>query len=610
MYLTPSEKHWVFDIEADGLKPTKVWIVTFKNAITKERHSFTEYEKIKSFIEDRSRNGCVFVGHNIISYDAPVLNRLIGSRLGIGRLVDTFLLSMLYSPSLAGGHSLDAWGDRIGIKKLGHDEWDRYSEEMKQRNLRDVDINLEMYLRLTKRMRDVGFSERGCEIEHRAWNIIQNKQRKRGFHFNIDKAKQLFVELGKEEEQIREQIYHQFPPKLLHVKTYRQHSKADGTPTRSYETHLQQFEQLELRPDGGYDAFDFVEFNLGSPKQRVEKLLELGWKPEEFTEKGTPQPTRKGELSPSLAAFAEESGIKEIKMIAEWLAVNGRSNSINNWMELYNPDTGGIHGQLWMAATLRYRHDNPNTANIPSVRVDKENQPLRGRSGFWTYEARDLWTTRDPRTRNLIGIDAVAIQFRVLAEALGDEEFKKVVLGGDVHEYNRSKTGYGTRGQNKTFGYAALLGAGAAKTGSIFGVDAKTGGKIKKNWIKTVPGLSALYERLESELRQTGRISLCDGSRVLVSSPHMVLAYLLQGDESRIMKQAMILVDEYVRKEGLDVDKVGDIHDEWQSDGAMADTGRYIDICKRAFPEAGRSFNYDIPIDCSDKVGKTWAETH
>lgn len=612
MYLTPTDKHWIIDIEADGLDPTQVWVMSADNAVTDEKVTCEDYESIRAFFD--IHRDCYFVAHHSV-YDIPVLNRLVGTRIPVSSVVDTFLLSSLYSPHLVGGHGLEAWGRRVGFNKPQHNEWDRYSEAMKIRNQADVEITKRTFNRLTKRMREIGFTERGAAIEHAAWFIIY-KQRKNGFFFNEQQAHELYVELRAQEKALQERIYERFPPILQPVREYKRAFKGNGSPTSIYEKHLQTFPKVELMEDGGYRAFDWVEFKIGSPPDRVRKLLELGWKPVERTPpskthpEGQPKATDKGDLVPSLKAFAEESGIEEVKLIADWIAVNARANMVNNWLGLRNSETGCIHGQLWLAGTLRYRHDKPNTANIPRIRLGKDKKPALGREGLWTYEARDLWQTRDPKTRKLVGVDATGIQFRILAHYLNDEEFTAIVMGGDIHEYNRSKTGVGNRDQNKTFGYAALLGAGAAKTGEIFGVSATEGGRIKTKWIKTIPGLEALYARLEGELKRTGRITLCDGTKVLVPSPHMVLAYLLQGDESRIMKQAAIYVDEEVRREGLDVLKVGDIHDEWQNDVLSEQVERFIEICHSSFKRAGVSFSYNLPIECDSKVGLTWAETH
>jgi hypothetical protein len=49
------------------------------------------------------------------------------------------------------------------------------------------------------------------------------------------------------------------------------------------------FLKVELTPEG-YDCYDWVEFNLGSPQQRVDKLLELGWEPVNYNNKaGNPK---------------------------------------------------------------------------------------------------------------------------------------------------------------------------------------------------------------------------------------------------------------------------------------------------------------------------------
>jgi DNA polymerase I-like protein with 3'-5' exonuclease and polymerase domains len=90
----------------------------------------------------------------------------------------------------------------------------------------------------------------------------------------------------------------------------------------------------------------------------------------------------------------------------------------------------------------------------------------------------------------------------------------------------------------------------------------------------------------------------------------MVIPYLLQGDESRIMKQAMIYVDEGVRREKLDVLKVGDIPDEWQNDADIRHIPSFTRLCEESFRRSGVSFNYNLPIECEVKEGLTWAETH
>lgn len=154
------------------------------------------------------------------------------------------------------------------------------------------------------------------------------------------------------------------------------------------------------------------------------------------------------------------------------------------------------------------------------------------------------------------------------------------------------------------------MGAGDAKVGQIIGGTTKDGREVKERFIGNFPGLKELLDDLKRQMERTSRIRLCDGSQVIPSAPHTVLGYLLQGDESRIMKQAAVLVDQWNRQQRLDVLKVGDIHDEWQSDVLFDHVDPYIQNCYKAFPEVQRIFNYRVPLECDAKVGFTWASTH
>ena len=177
--------------------------------------------------------------------------------------------------------------------------------------------------------------------------------------------------------------------------------------------------------------YDYVEFNLGSPQQRVSRLLELGWEPEKFTPKGQPQVDEE-----SLVAFAETSDRPEIKALADWLVYSSRARTIKTWMDCYNDSTGAIHGKVITngAGGGRMSHNTPNTANIPAVKKDKETKlPKMGEVGKFTYELRDLWETRDRSTRTLVGCDAKSLELRMLAHYINDEEFTDQVCNGDVH---------------------------------------------------------------------------------------------------------------------------------------------------------------------------------
>ena len=615
MYLPVNFKnYWAIDIEGDPIPSTRIWCVVAVNCDTRETVTMTAYDEIKAFFSEKREEGCKFVGHNIIGYDAPTLNRIIGTRLSITDLVDTMVLSMVYSPSFSGGHSLGNWGTKLSMAKGEHTDFSRYSEEMLTYCIQDTMICREIFVRIVRRMRTVGFTEMGLEIEHRSWALIK-KQQDNGFYFNEEEANILYAILRAKEDEIKEKIYHYWPPRCEIVASFKRPFKKDGTPTANYQRHLQQYLDVRLAGDE-YHCYDLVYFNIGSPSQRVEKLLALGWEPLEFTKpskthpNGQPRATIKGSLSPSLQAFVEKSGKAEVSLIAEWIEINARANMVNTWLEAYNPDTHCIHGNLWLANTLRYRHSNPNTANIPAVRKGPDGNPLLGADGKYTFEARNLWGVRGNGDRILVGVDAKGIQLRVLAHYLDNKDFTESVLSGDPHEANKEKFKFESRSLTKTITYSILMGAGDNRISNEARISLKEASANKKKFFESIPQIPALIKRLKRELQDKGRIFLCDGTPVLVSSDHMVLPYLLQGDESRIMKAAMLNISAACRKRGIDALQVGMIHDELQYDVAEKDADAFEGICLDAFKQAGRTFNYRIEIEGDVKRGKTWSETH
>ena len=619
MYLQHDARYWACDIEADNLldKATTIWCCTALNLVTKERKEFfTADEFIAWYTKDM-----ILIGHNFIAYDAVMLNRFWKANIPIKRIIDTFVLSQLYNPSYKGGHSLQAWGERLRYEKGDHSDFSRLTPEMLRYCHRDTALTALLYIRLTERMRQVGFSEKGCELEHLAWNIIQNKQKRNGFPLDYERAHTLYTTLRAREEELKREIYRLWPPRLEVVGEYKACRKRDGSFNAQYQRHLSQFPRVEISEGGGYQVYDYVAFNLGSPTQRIEKLLSLGWEPTQFTKKtdkgggGNPKVDED-----QLLDFAEKSGKPEVAALAKWIVVNSRANMINTWMEAYNHETKAIHGSLFIASTLRYRHSIPNSANIPAVRLVKYGDKdviQYGEAGGYSYEARDLWTCGDEAEWSLVGIDGKGIQLRVLANYAYSEEFVERVLAGDPHTNNIKILGLANKAAAKKFLYTTLMGGGGAKLAvdqAAFGtkLSASDGNRLKNMLIDSIPGFKELIRRLEKELEDTGRIRLCDDTPILVPSPHMVIPYLLQGDESRLMKQAMVYVDEDLRKTKLSEHclKVADIHDEWQYRVRNDYVMDFVDLALPCFPRAGDTFEYRLCIEGDYKVGKTWAETH
>jgi DNA polymerase-1 len=481
----------------------------------------------------------------------------------------------------------------------------------------DVLVTAKVFVRLMRTLEQIGFTEQSIWIQHHITEAIR-KQQENGFYFNQPEAVALYSELRHLERGLENSVREIFPPVRRLVSERRMYRK-DGSATAQYRKDCERY-FLDIDEQAGiYRAFEDVEFNLGSPKQRIDKLLSLGWRPRTFTEKGNPKPFDKGNLSPCLQEFLEEHPTPEVALIARWMAYNGRANMVNTWLDNYNDDTHCIHGRLFVADTLRFRHQAPNTANIPAVRSGKDGSVLYGESGLFTYEARDVWVARPGRV--LVGTDAAGLELRMLAHYLNRPDFTEQVVNGDPHQYNADLAGV-TRPQAKTLIYAILYGAGGVKiaktlglrvdtrrnrNGEIFEVSAE-GEEMKQMFLERL-GADKLVEEAKHEQRN-GRVTLCDGSRVVCPSPHAALNYKLQGGGARVMALGCVLLERSIRVNRIDSLKVGDIHDEWQYDVDPEHAELHAREAVQAIRSSGEHLRLNVPLDGESKVGKTWASTH
>lgn len=602
-WISDPRDYFAVDIETDDLNATVIWVMCWENIRTGEQGTCTSYDEIRNFFQQTA--GSVYVGHNILKFDAPVLNRLAGLRLGISRLVDTLVLSTLYNPSIPDGHSLDSWGQRIGYPKGVFNDWSHLSEEMIVYCRQDVKVTAELFRRITKVLNKIGFSERSCYIQHHITTILE-RQHKNGFEFDAERAMVLYQQLRRREEDLMGDVRKVFPPERKYVATRNKYKK-DGTPTKIYLQDQQRYVIQECNEPNSYMAFEDVEFNLGSYAQRTQRLLDLGWVnlPDEVTKGGNPKPFDKGDLVPSLKQFLEDNPVPEVEFIAKWMSVNGRANMVNNWLENWNEDDGRIHGKLFVADTLRFRHQAPNTANIPAVRVSKAGDVLRGDDGDWTYEARDLWVARPGRV--LVGTDAAGLELRMLAHYLNREDFTDGVVNGDPHQSNADLAGV-TRPQAKTLIYACLYGAQGPKIAKTLGISVPEGKAIREQFLEKL-GIADVMQGAMDEQRK-GRVWLVDGAGVICPSPHAALNYKLQGGGARVMALGAIFLERHIRRVGLDSLKVGDIHDEWQYDVHPSCAAEHGRLAIQSIREAGEELNLNVPLDGTSKEGLTWARTH
>ena len=573
----------ILDIETN-LKHDQVWM-----CVTREIGGDVQVWKEANGLQKYLDSCDLIIMHNGICFDAPVLRRNWNITMKQNQMCDTLVLSRLLNPSLEGGHSLDAWGQRLGFLKMDYkQEWIakltfedngnpnsfkryvKYAEGdwfnkpdmplLETYCIQDTLVTEKVYQHLTAELTRNKFDERSIKLEHNVQAVI-TKQEENGFKLNERAAVTLLATLQNKLVILEAGLQDIFP-----TKTTPRVSDKTGKPLKS---------KVEV-------------FNPGSRKQIGERLIEKGWKPEQFTENGQPI-VDEGTL--------EGLDFPEAKAIAEFLLLQKRIAQIKSWLDVIQPD-GRVHGKVITngAVTGRMTHHSPNMAQVPSC------------GSPYGEDCRDLWIVE--KGYKLVGIDASGLELRMLAHYMKDDAYIYEVTQGDIHTANQKAAGLETRAQAKTFIYAFLYGAGAAKIGKVVGAGAKEGQRLIDSFLENTPKLRTLREDVARICKSSGSLPGLDGRRLHVRSDHAAVNTLLQGAGAIVMKQALVILDERLTKLGVDYKFVANVHDEWQIEVEEAYADMVGKLGVQAIEQAGRVLEMRCPLTGEYRVGNSWKETH
>jgi DNA polymerase I-like protein with 3'-5' exonuclease and polymerase domains len=583
----------VFDIEADGLDPTKIHCIVAQDVDTMDVFTFdnTQLEAGYLFLKNADK----LIGHNIIGYDIPALKKVTGVDLSHKKIVDTLVLSRLFKPSREGGHGLESWGYRLKFNKgdFGEQEkaWDTYTPEMLEYCKRDVELNTKVYQQL--RIESRGFTPQSVKLEHEVAKIIDD-QRRNGFELDMQKAMLLVAMFQERLVATEAEVHETFKPKVTTQILKPQYTKSGGLAKVAKDQHdkgvrMTDEEYTEmLNSDKPVSRKTYEDFNLGSRKQIGERLVEAGWVPKNFTPTGQPIVDE--------GALNKVKDIPEATLIAKYLMFQKRLAQVNSWLKAVEPD-GRVRGYVNPngAVTGRMTHSHPNMAQIPS-----SNSP-------YGKECRSCWTVKP--VNKLVGIDASGLELRMLAHYMNDEDYTNEILNGDIHTTNQKLAGLESRNQAKTFIYALLYGAGDAKLGSVSKQGKARGRQLRNTFLDSLPSFAALIKRVQREAKR-GFLKGLDGRKLSVRSEHAALNTLLQSAGAIVMKEALVILQGYFDKFKVDAKFVANVHDEWKIEvhkSAADDVGR---LGVAAIAQAGINLNLNCPLDGDFNVGDGWHETH
>ena len=542
------------DIETNLAHDT-IWCAVTK----KDGHTtvWTGPEGLQEYI-----NGSEVCAHNLIGFDAPVLRNVWNVTIPVSKAVDTLVISRLLNPQVEGGHSLKAWGKRLGFDKMDFDTEDfdgGLTDEMITYCKRDVDVLEMLHKHLMTELKTWKNWKQSYELEHKV-AMYMAQQERNGFMLDERLCMGLLSDMRQRMLAITIELQEVFPP-LVHERW-------------SEKTGKRLKDKVE-------------EFNVGSRKQIASRLQSLGV---EFTKK-----TEKGNI------IVDESVLKginrpEAQLIAEYLMLQKRVGMLDSWMD-HLKDDGRVHGRVISngAVTGRMTHQSPNMGQITSVKSE------------YGKESRQCWTV--PEGYKLVGTDLSGIELRCLAHYMQDEEYTHELLEGDIHTANQQAAGLETRDQAKTFIYALLYGAGPAKIGAIVGGSANQGKVLIDKFMGNMPALEKLLRKVQ-RMAGKGWIPALDGRHIVIRSEHAALNSLLQSAGAIIAKQWCIEAHKLLKKYGIDYKQVAFVHDEIQLEVREDQAEEASSIMIAAAQLAGESLGFRVPVDSESKIGNNWYETH
>lgn len=389
-----------FDIETDGLLLTMTKI----HCIAIDDQLYDTPDGILFAIRMLMDYTGVIIGHNIIGFDIPAIQKLFPAFKPKGEVIDTKVWAQMVVPDVLGltldnykgwkrscppelwsAQSLKAWGYRLGVLKgtTPDSTWATYTPDMGKYCLRDVVVTRA----LAEELRLWTTSAWALQTEMDVARVIQ-RQIEFGVCFNKEAAEDLGVRLGDETRKLNLQLQELFPPWQKLEKSF--------VP----EVNNKKFGHVKGQM---YHKYVTVEFNPGSNHHLVEKLQErYGWEPTAFTDKGNPQMDER--VLDGLAKLFPEVELvvryRTAKKIATFI-----SGSDGSWLNHLTPE-GKIHGNVNScgAGTRRMTHNSPNLGQVPSSRA------------YLGKECRGLFGP--PPGFVLVGVDADQLELRGLAHFL------------------------------------------------------------------------------------------------------------------------------------------------------------------------------------------------
>ena len=370
----------IFDIEGDNLlyDITKLHCMAYTTPSGKVKVT-TNMKKIAKML----KRATVLIGHNIITFDIPAVEKVLGIKIK-ARLIDTLALSWYinYKRQI---HGLDSFGKEYGIPKPPVTDWSEQPIEVyTNRCVEDVKINaalwkdLEIYLKKLYPKR----KDRDRFIDYLMFKMdCLREQESTGWRLDLERAQKNWDETTKLRDEKKDELAKFMPdvPKFKVMKPPAKPFKKDGSLSvlgvrwraALKKAGKKKKYQGELKVRTGYE-----KPNPGSHDQVKSWLFGLGWIPASYkfkkdddgNERQIPQVRIKDSdnnsvLCPSVLLLSETH--PEIEHLQGLSILIHRVSVFKGFVENCR-DGRVVAGAGGLTNTLRFKHRAP-IVNLPGV---------------------------------------------------------------------------------------------------------------------------------------------------------------------------------------------------------------------------------------------------
>jgi len=631
----------VFDIETDGLieQVSKIHCLSYtriKNNNIIESKNLVNYEEIKNFILKEK----VLVGHNIILYDIPILEKILKISIK-ATLIDTLALSWYLLPKRP-KHGLDGYGKDFKTPKPIIKDWINLSQEdYINRCSTDVKINTSLFLHQIKHLNKIYNSDiKGINkiIKYLSFKLdCIREQEEVKTKIDVDSAKKYLNELYKIEESKTSILKNKLPVVIKYKENKRPDKiyKKDGLLTTRAIKWFNLLEERNLPEEYSLVILTIKSKEEGNPNSTLQLkdwLYSLGWVPDVYEDrvdtKGNvnkvPQIYKNGGLTQSVKDLINiEPAIKHLEMLT---LVKHRIGVFKGFLESVDKNNFVKASLKGLTNTLRIRHTRP-ISNLPNIRkfYGKE---IRGLIIPHTKKhvvcGSDMSALEDTTKQHYMyffdpeyvkemrvpGFDP-HIDVATLSGLLTEEEAKlfKELKKKDFLTEEEKKI-YGDlsfkRSKAKTINFAGIYGAGPPKIAQSLKIPLNEAIKLHKTYWKRNKAVklvekSTVIKTVNDQMWQYNPISKMWYS----------LRYLKDRFSTLNQGSAVYIFDTWVRgvrKRGIKISI--QYHDEIEFSLLRGEEEKVRNILLNSIDELNNSLKLNVPFGISIDFGENYAEVH